>query len=116
MTQFTDGPAAGKALMLKRSPLYLRVVQGAKGQFDGLDQLIDTPSAGEFVIVYRRVSLDGHAMVDWTEGGRRRGGCFPCATYAVVAEQPDQGTATDTEKWRAWCYARQKLDSKVGAA
>ena len=114
MTRFTDGPAAKQMLMLKRSPLYLRVVQNAKGKFDGLDQLTDEPGPDEQVCAYRLVSVDGWAMVDWTENGKRRGGCFPSATYAVVAEQPDDATMRDTAKWRAWCYAEQ-AKAKGGA-
>ena len=38
MTTFQDGPAKGMTLMLKRTPVYLRVVCSL-GKVDALDQL-----------------------------------------------------------------------------
>lgn len=114
MIRFLDGPAFGQALMLHRAPLYLRAVFGPrkkKEQWDALDQLDDEPKAGELVTVYRRVGPASACMVDWSQGGRRRGGRFAMAAYQVVAEQPDDATARDTQSWRAWCVERQKIDA-----
>jgi hypothetical protein len=36
MTKFTNGPAAGTVLSLRRSPLFLRAVQDAEGKWDAL--------------------------------------------------------------------------------
>jgi hypothetical protein len=111
MIRFTDGPAANQRLMLRRAPLYLRVTfDTIKKKWNAIDQLADTPAAGEAVFAYRRQGEPSVAMIDWTEKGRRRGGCFSVATYAVVAEQPDDATMRDTKLWREWCYAQQKRD------
>ena len=105
--RFTDGPAAGRTLMLRRGPLYLRVTFDVNRlKWDALDQVTDTPNAPEAVFVYRRVGEPSAAFIDWTEHGKRRGGCFAVASYAVVAEQPADDVMRDTEKWQAWCWAQ----------
>jgi hypothetical protein len=105
MIRLTDGPAAGQTLLLRRAPLYLRVVFNlATRKWDGLDQLGDTPQPGELIYAYRRVAKPGSCMLDWTEKGRRRGGCFAVASYAVVADPPDEATLRATEAWRQWCW------------
>lgn len=114
MTTFTNGPALKAMLLLKRHPIYLRVIRDAKGKFDALDQLNDTPAEGERIIVYRLVSKEGGAFVDWTEKGRRVGGYFPCATYELCEVQPDHATASDTTAWRKWCYEQQARDKERG--
>lgn len=109
MTQFTDGPAAGVALALRRAPRFLRVVRGRKGEWDALDLLNDTPEAGEVLTAYRLKSHDGGYFLDWHDkSGRRRGGCFQNATYEVCPEQPDEATMRETESWRNWCRAEDK--------
>ena len=107
MIQFTDGPAAGRTLMLQRAPLFLRVTYDPNRlKWDALDQLADVPIAPEEITVYRRVGEPSAAYLDWTERGRRRGGKFAIATYVLASEQPDDATARDTKKWRKWCWAQ----------
>lgn len=125
MTRFHGGPADGVTLALRRAPLYLRAVfNGQTSKWDALacraclqarqarrDQLTDEPGPEELLVaVYRRCGEAGVCMLDWTEKGRRRGGRFTMANYEFVEEQPDDETARSTEKWRAWCVMRQKMD------
>lgn len=110
MTRFTDGPAGGRTLLLRRSPLFLRVTRDDRGKFDALDQLHDEAEPGEAISAYRKVSDDGTVHVDSTERGRRVGRWYRCATYAVVAAQPDDATMRDTEAWRGWCQAQAGKD------
>jgi hypothetical protein len=113
MVKFTDGPAAGVVLALKRAPLLLRVVRDpskrpAKGRspWDALDQLADTPQAGETIHAYRRIgkATRCHLLVS----PRSASGWFAVAEYAAVEPQPDQATMTETATWRAWCLANQR--------
>jgi hypothetical protein len=100
MTTFTDGPAKGEVLALRRAPLLLRVVQSAvKGEWDALDQLADTPTPREKVHVYRRV---GKAQwVFWRPGGR-----FAWASYSYEPVQPPADVTRDTAAWQAWATER----------
>ena len=105
MISFENGAAAGQRLMLKRAPLYLRVVfTGDK--WDALDQLTDTPAAHESIAVYVRIGAPSECFLDWTQKGRRRGARFACATYRAVPDPPDDATLRNTEAWREWCRAR----------
>lgn len=109
MIRFVDGPAAEALLMLKRAPLFLRVVFNTEEQqWDALDQLIDKPKAADAIFVYRRQGDANVAMIDWTEKGRRVGGRFASATYSYVEPQPDDATMRDTKLWREWCWAQVK--------
>lgn len=103
MTKFLDGPAEGALLTIRRCPLYLRAVQGTDGKWDALDQLDDVAAPGETLVAYRRVGEAGVCLVDWTEGGRRRGGSFATGEYRVVEGQPDQKVMADNTLWRQWC-------------
>jgi hypothetical protein len=107
VTKFEDGPAAGVMLALRRSPLYLRVVRDAEGKFDALDRLDDEPAAGEALFAYRLVKSDGVVHLSMTDRrGRRCGGFYAMAGYAVVEDQPPDEVMRDTEKWREWATAR----------
>lgn len=99
MTSFTNGPAQGQHLMLKRAPLFLRVVEAA-GKFDALDQLSDEPESGERLFAYRQVGEPGMVHLN---RGRGHGGFYTIATYTLVAPQPDDATMRDTAAWQAWC-------------
>jgi len=117
MTEFDDGPAKGQVLQLRRAPLFLRVVldtRSGKGEWDGLDQLDDTPRTYETVYVYRRVGAPGYYFPDWTEGGRRKGGRFARARYRFYGQQPGDATTRDTATWRAWCLDEQLMPSDPG--
>lgn len=111
MIRFRDGPAKEALLMLKRAPLFLRVVFNTlKQEWNALDQLTDKPDPGEVIFVYRRVGEPSYAMIDWTERGRRVGGKFAGANYRHVAEQPDDATVRDQTRWQEWCWAQVKKE------
>lgn len=103
MTKFTNGIAEGKTLMLRRAPLFLRVVQAPDGKIDALDQLDDMPAVDEVVTVYKLVSNDGNVHLNMRDKrGRHCGGFFPMATYAVVEPQPEAKQVRSTKAWREW--------------
>jgi hypothetical protein len=106
LTEFVDGPAAGQCLSLRRAPLFLRVVVNRYGRektWDALDQLHDTPAAGEDLFAYRKVEDGG--SIHLYRSPRRLSGWYAMAKYALIEPQPDDRTMRDTEKWRAWCLA-----------
>ena len=99
MVTFMDGPAELKTLMLRRAPLFLRVVLKPRGDWDDLDQLGDEPAANETIVVYRKVHDDGEVHIN----GAKVKGWFRRANYYLHDEQPGDETARNTSKWRAWC-------------
>lgn len=106
MTTFTDGPAEGKTLTLGRSPLFLRVVIAPGNKIDALDQLADTPAPEEEIQVYRCLTANPTTMhIDGRDPttGKRFGRWLSCAEYRLHHSQPDEETARDTDRWRAWC-------------
>lgn len=105
MTTFTNGPARGQRLMLKRAPIFLRVVQDFSGNWDALDQPEDTPRLGETLHAYRLTAKPGacHICTRGPRGGRA-GGFYTIASYELVEAQPDQATLSDPEQWSAWCH------------
>jgi hypothetical protein len=103
MTTFLDGPAKDAVLMLKRSPLLLRVVRDPRGEWDALDQLDDTPRAEESIAVYARRGEAGSVHI-CSRGRRGAGsGWFSAATYLHVAAPPPEAVLRDTARWREWC-------------
>lgn len=111
MTRFLDGPAAGVVLMLRRAPVYIRVVRGR--QWDALDQLDDTPEPDELVTAYQRVGNAGTVHIDFT---RKRSAWFATATYRVVPDQPPDRVVRSTYLWRAWCWATREETCRADAA
>lgn len=107
MTIFLDGPAVLVNLSLARSPVFLRVVQNAAGEFDALDQLDDVAADDEQIVAYRLAGVPSVAFIDYTSKGRRYGKQVRMAKYRVVAEQPDDTTMRDTAAWRDWCVVQQ---------
>lgn len=105
MTRFIDGPAAGESLMLRRAPYFLRVVQGPTGKWDALDQLDDRPSADETLVVYRLRPLTQTRMHVCARGRGAVGGWFEGGEYELVADQPDDATLRDTDRWHEWAFA-----------
>lgn len=108
MTHFEDGPAKDKTLMLKRSPLFLRVVTAGEA-IDALDQLEDKPEPHEKIYAYERFGEVG--MVHINCGRKNHGGFFPVATYRMTAHQPEDADMRDTERWKAWTRNAQELKS-----
>lgn len=99
MTRFLDGPAKGQTLMLKRAPVYLRVVRDAGGKWDALDQLTDAPALDEEIFVY---VLDSHPGAAFIDGPKVRGR-YPIAAYRFIAPQPERHEVRDNGRWQAWC-------------
>jgi hypothetical protein len=107
MTSFTNGPAKGQTLMLKRAPIFLRVVQDNAGKFDALDQPKDTPRPGEKLYAYRIREKPGSCHMSMRGAtGQRTGGFYTIASYELVEEQPDQATMANADHWGAWCHAQ----------
>jgi hypothetical protein len=118
-TKFTDGPAAGKVLALRRipMPLFLRVVKAPDGTIDALDQAGDAPGQDETIFVYRKASSGGNALVDGRDPktGKRFGYACEICTYALNETQPDDTTARDKAAWPAWCKAEYERMNGVTA-
>lgn len=101
-----DGPCKGP-YMVNRAPDYLRAVINAEGKKDVLDQLSDTPAAGEAIHVYqRRPGPVGTASVMLANPRR--------CVVTVMAEYvhlPDvDGEAfRETAAWRAWASEQQPV-------
>lgn len=108
MTHFEGGPAQGQTLMLKRSPILLRVVLGLEG-FDALDQLGDEPRPDERVYLYRLQREPGwmHLNCRGTKNPKA-GGRYPVATYEYLpSDQPPDEAMRSTHAWVAWCRVNQ---------
>jgi len=107
MTKFQDGPANGVVLLLRRSPLFLRVVHAEGSEaWDALDRTEDILKRNESVYVYKRI---GQACRVHLNLGRKGGsGYYALVDYAWAEPQPDEGTMRDTEAWRAWAPAEYK--------
>lgn len=108
MTTFTDGPAAGKTLLIKRSPYFLRVVDDGT-KLDALDQVDDSPKPSETCYAYRCAKVSGAVHLN-IKGGR--GGFFPRAEYAFIPEQPPQAVMRSRAEWSEWCHAHAPTEEE----
>lgn len=107
MTSFTNGPAQGHSLMLKRAPIFLRVVEDNAGKFDALDQPEDTPRPGEKLYAYRIREIPGMCHMSMRGArGQRTGGFYTIASYELCEEQPHQDFMANADQWGAWCHAQ----------
>lgn len=98
--RFKDGPAAGVALNLQRSPVFLRVVKDhCTAAIDALDQLEDEPDDGEDIFAYKLASNPSRGFID----GTKYRGPVVFAEYALVAEQPTDEVMRSDELWTVWC-------------
>ena len=104
MTRFTGGPADGKTLLLKRAPLYLRVVMDVRTrEIDALDQLDDTAGSDETISVYR---CHGEPIQAHINFGRKGGGWYEGGDYRIVDPQPGDAEVRENAAWRAWAVDR----------
>lgn len=103
MITFKDGPAAGKTLAVRSAPILLRAVRAPDGTWDALDQPNDQPRPDEFIAVYRR---DGEVTTAHINRGRAGSGWYALADYVLHDRQPDDATASDGAKWRAWAASQ----------
>ena len=101
MTTFTDGPAKGQHLMLKRAPYFLRVTL-LNAKWDALDQLTDQPEPLEKLFAYELVGGVGRIHI---YAPPRGSGWFVIAEYRLITPQPDDADMRTTERWHAWTGA-----------
>lgn len=105
MTSFTDGPARGVTLELRRAPLFLRVVRGPDS-WDALDQVDDVPLSEEQIHVYRRIGRPAAVHIDYRDKqGRRRGQWSQTVEYRLYEVQPHESCLRDNSAWQAWALA-----------
>ena len=104
MTTFIDGPAKGQTLMLRRAPLYLRVVRHSiTGEWDALDQIKDRPAVHEEVTVYERREVQGTVHINYGGG---KGGWYQRAVYELAPTQPETAIVRENARWQSWCRAQ----------
>ncbi len=108
MTTFKDGPAAGKTLMIRRAPYYLRVTSHPIDGVDALDQIGDTAKDDEMLTAYRVIGTPG--AVHLNTGRKPGGGFYPVATYEMVAKQPMDAEMRTNAAWKTWCEANKPAD------
>ncbi len=111
MTTFTDGPAKGQNLMLRRAPYLLRVclerdLTGAVVKCDALDQPEDDAGPGEELHAYR---LTGRPVPCHIRASGGRGGFYQIGTYEVVPEQPTDAQMRDNAAWTEWCHTPERI-------
>lgn len=104
MTQVEDGPAAGVSLLLRRAPLYLRLVFDlALGTWDALDQVDDDARTTETITIYRRV---GQPTWMHMRASRGRGGVYRGGRYRVVSPQPTDPEVRTSSAWQRWVMSQ----------
>lgn len=108
MTRFIDGPAQGHVLSLARAPHFLRVVVNRAGVVDGLDQLDDTPEAGEKLYAYEVVGEVGRCHVYRRGKGAGPSGWFAIANYKLCEKQPTDEEMRTTERWHEWALLQTR--------
>ena len=111
MVRFHGGPADKVILQLRRAPFILRVVTGAQGEWDALDQLDDEPKPDEQIVVYRLLGHPQWVHIRASKPGMS--GRFAIADYECLRDQPADHQMRSNAAWQEWCIAnRQKLDPK----
>ncbi len=101
MTSFLDGPAQGQSLMLKRCPIFLRVVVDGGGKWDALDQPEDRPRPGEQLFAYR---IEGEPSMCHVRRTGGRGGFYAMGQYRFILDQPEDAMMRDNQAWVHWVY------------
>jgi hypothetical protein len=99
MTKFIDGPAIGKTLMLKRTPILLRVTE-LLGVFDALNELDDVARPEERLHCYVMSKYLGACHINRSGG---RGGFYPIAEYKLREQPPTEVEMRDNAAWAKWC-------------
>lgn len=97
MVTFIDGPAIGRRLNLRRTPVFLRVVVEADGRFDALDQLDDDPTPTETIYAYRLTGQPSRGIACTRGKGCRT---FVHAEYRLCEDQPIGSESR--ESWSQW--------------
>jgi hypothetical protein len=110
--RFVDGPASEVVLTLKRAPLFLRVVRNSRTrEWDGLDQLADTPGADEQIFVYLRLGEAGWMHIN---RGRKGSGIYAMGSYRYYRHE-DGTDLGDNAKWQSWCWRQVEAMKGVSA-
>jgi hypothetical protein len=106
MTRFTDGPAKGQALMLRRAARFIRVTE-ENGKWDALDQLEDKPRPAEKLYAYEAIQETvGYAFIDFRGKQKGRSGRYAIAVYRIVNPQPTDEQMRSNDAWTAWCCSK----------
>ena len=117
MIRLVDGPAKG-TYAVKRAPLYLRAtVDAGTGVRDVLDQLTDSPSESEEVVVYKLDGEAGTVHLNFGSGRGQRTGFYATGDYHHVPGVDGAELRTETA-WRRWVAARlpdNVVDMETGA-
>lgn len=110
MITFTNGPADGKTLMIRRVPFFLRVVSRAVTngvELDALDQLEDTPQPDESIHVYLRQPGTKANAVHLNLRGKSGSGWYARGSYKLSPVQPVEDVyMRDALAWENWCKRR----------
>jgi hypothetical protein len=93
--------------MLKRSPRFLRVTQDDDGQFDALDDQLDTPRVTEKLFAYEVVGDTHAAFIDFGGKAKKSSGLYSVATYRFIEEQPSDVEMRLTTLWDLWVRTHQ---------
>lgn len=104
-----DGPGAGKDFLVRRCPIFVRVVEtpdaalfdAGRSTWDVLDMPDDEPQRGEVIHVYRR---EGRVDLAWIDGPTARGR-YAFAEYRHVPTMPEEERDL-RERWPEWCVAK----------
>lgn len=115
MVEFIDGPAQGETLVLRNSPVMLRVVRSSRGNWDALDYPDDEPRPQERVFVYRLVGQPGRYHVKATK--KSESGFCADAKYTYHYPPPSDDYEVRTKDgWDRWCRANRNKIHELYAA
>lgn len=106
MTNFEGGPADGKRLMLRRAPVYVRVVIDRSGKVDALNERGDSPRDDETLFVYRHKPGVEPSACHLNCGRNKGSGFYAVATYVFHQAQPPQFVLRDQALWEEFVYAQ----------
>lgn len=102
--QAVDGPAIGQTLHLKRTPIMLRWVVDAVGEWDALDQRGDAVYRDETPYCYIIDGEPSSMHVDRVVNGRRVGEWCNIVRYKqLLVDPPTRLQMVDEEAWAGWC-------------
>jgi hypothetical protein len=107
VSTFHGGIADGKSVSLHRAPILLRVVIGAHGEVDALDQPEDTPKLSESVQLYQLTREP--TVMHICCRPRSASGWYADGDYRLCPLQPDQATLRDNVAFFSWCDERKEL-------
>lgn len=109
MCKLLDGPGAGQSFVVKRCPVFLRVVHSKASGWDVLNEKDDTPKDDEEVYVYQRVSEPVKAFVDGT--GLHT--LMVIAEYKFLDLMIGENLIRSNENWKWWCQNEAPKRSAV---